>query len=71
MTFVNAVPADGFDFTCSIASCSLKLTGFVLPVDPLEMFDGLELEAPLLMASPPAPPSVAPVTVAVTVPQFP
>ena len=33
---VNGVPADGLDFTCSIANFSLKLAGSVLPVEPRE-----------------------------------
>lgn len=35
--FVNGVPADGLERTCSIASCSCKLAGVVLPVDPREV----------------------------------
>ncbi len=32
----NIFPAEGFDFTCSIASFSVRLAGSILPVEPRE-----------------------------------
>ena len=87
LIFVNGVPANGFDFTCSIASCSLKLTGSVLPVDPLDTtllvglvvrdVDTLEdlepivLPEPLVLRYALPPPTMAAPAVDATVPQFP
>ena len=72
MILVNGVPADGLDFTCSIANFSLRLAGSVLPVEPREVLVGVLVGVCALdIVYPLYPPVSPPKAVAATVPQFP
>ena len=68
----NCVPADGLDFTCSMANCSLKLAGLVLPVEPREVLVGVLVGVCALdIVYPSYPPVSPPKAVAATILQLP